>query len=272
MTMRPSTPTPNLRLDPDYVARQNEETKAKIRAYLDPQRERIQGLAVSGWSMAELVDLVRQNVPESTGLAPEQIATILRGWSQVAILEHRINPDQKGADSEALATIKNALGKIPTELKLEHKGAFAKVSLSGAEAGFEKDEDTKATVGTGSGKDVAVNLAAKGVHFAGKIEPGSGKDPTKWELGITFPGDDMVPLIPTLGSVFGQANGSLNRAIPDALAGRASVGSLKQQFQPVKEAVESLSGIAGHSGVSIGVKVEGEGAEIKATATLTVAF
>ena len=32
------------------------------------------------------------------------------------------------------------------------------------------------------------------------------------------------------------------------------------------------SGIAGHSSVSVGVKVEGEGGAIKATATLTVMF
>ena len=150
--------------------------------------------------MAEIVDLVRSNVPESHELAPEQIADLLRKWSEITIAEHRLPGDVKGAESEALAAIKNALGRLLTEAKLERSGAFVKVSLSGLEAGYEKDEDTKATVGTASGKDVAVNLAAKGVHFAGKIEPGTGGEPTKLELGLTFPGEDMVPLIPTLGS------------------------------------------------------------------------
>ena len=180
--------------------------------------------------------------------------------------------DQKGAESEALAAIKNALGKVPTEARLERSGAFVKVSLSGLEAGYERDDDTKATVGTASGKDVAVNLAAKGVHFAGKIEPGTGGEPTKWELGLTFPGDDMVPLIPTLGAVFGSASSAVGQVASDASAGKASVDSVKKQWEPVKGAVDALSGIAGHSSVSVGVKVEGEGGAIKATATLTVTF
>jgi hypothetical protein len=263
---------PGLSIDPDYVFKRQEEARGKIRAYLESDKPKVQGQIAVGASMAEIVDLVRSNVPESHELAPEQIADQLRKWSEITIAEHRLPGDQKGAESEALAAIKNALGKVPTEAKLERSGAFVKVSLSGLEAGYEKDDDTKATVGTASGKDVAVNLAAKGVHFAGKIEPGTGGEPTKWELGLTFPGEDMVPLIPTLGSVFGSASSAVGQVASDAHAGKASVDSVKKQWEPVKGAVDALSGIAGHSSVSVGVKVEGEGGAIKATATLTVTF
>jgi hypothetical protein len=264
---------PAFSIDPDYVFKQQEQIKGKIRAYLEDNKPKVQGQILSGASIAELVDLVRTNVPESPRMAPEQVADVLRKWSgDVSIAEHRLPTDKKGGESEALATIKNALGKIPTEAKLERSGAFVKVSLSGLEAGYEKDEDTKATIGTESGKDVAVNLAAKGVHFAGKIEPGTGGEPTKWELGLTFPGEDMVPLIPTLGQVFGQASSSIGKVASDLKAGQTSVDKVKKQWAPVKEAVDSLSSIAGHSSVTFGVKVEGEGSEIKATATLTVTF
>ena len=40
----------------------------------------------------------------------------------------------------------------------------------------------------------------------------------------------------------------------------------------MKEATEAVKGIIGHSGVSAGVKVEGEGGAISVTATLTVTF
>ena len=263
---------PGLSIDPNFVAKRQEEIRGKVTAYLGANEPVVQGKIAEGVSMAELVDLVRTNVPEAREMAPEQIAGLLRKWSKITIAEHRLPTDQKGAESEALAAIKNALGKVPTEAKLERSGAFVKVSLSGLEAGYERDEDTKATVGTASGKDVAVNLAARGVHFAGKVEPGSGADPTKWELGITFPGDDMVPLIPSLGQVFGSASSAVGQVASDVKAGRTSVGAVKKQFEPVKGAVDALSGIAGHSRVSVGVKVEGEGPEIKATATLTVSF
>ena len=263
---------PNLSIDPDYVFKRQEEVRGKIRVYLDANKPRIQGQIVVGASMAELVDLVRSNVPESRELAPEQVAGVLRKWSDMTIAEHRLPTDKKGAESEALATIKNALGKIPTEAKLERDGAFVKVSLGGLEAGYEKDEDTKATIGSESGKDVAINLAAKGVHFVGKIEPGSGGEPTKWELGLTFPGEDMVPLIPTLGRVFGAASSAVGQVASDVKGGKTTVGKVKKQWEPVKGAIDALSGIASQSSISFGVKVEGEGKEIKATATLTVTF
>jgi hypothetical protein len=263
---------PGLSIDPDYVFKRQEEVRGKIRAYLESDKPRIQGQIAVGASMAEIVELVRANVPESHELAPEQIAELLRTWSELTIAEHRLPGDVKGAESEALAAIKNALGKVPTEAKLERHGTFVKVSLAGLEAGYEKGEDTKATVGTKSGTDVAVNLAASGVHFAGKIEPGTGGEPTKWELGLTFPGSDMVPLIPSLGSVFGSASSAVGQVASDAKAGRATLESVKKQWEPVKGAVDALSGIAGHSTVSLGVKVEGEGRAITATATLTVTF
>jgi hypothetical protein len=263
---------PGLSIDPNYAAKHQKEVEGKITAYLEANSEKVQGQIAEGVSMAELIDLMRTNVPEARDIAPEQVADLLRKWSKITIAEHRLPTDPKGAESEALAAIKNALGKVPTEAKLERHGAFVKVSLSGLEAGYEQGEDTKATVGTESGKDVAVNLAAKGVHFAGKIEPGTGSGPTKWELGISFPGDDMVPLIPSLGDVFGSASKAVGSAASDVSKGNASVGSLKKQWEPVKNAVDALSGIAGHSSVSVGVKVEGEGPEIKATATLTVTF
>ena len=263
---------PNLSIDPDFVVKRQGEIIGKVQAYLDANRARVQGRVASGESIAELVDLVRSDVPEATQLGPEQIAGVLRKWSDITIAEHRLPGDTKGAESEALATIKNALGRIPKEAKLERDGAFVKVSLSGLEAGYEKDDDTKATIGTQTGKDVAVNLAARGVHFAGKVEPGMGGEPTKWELGITFPGDDMVPLMGTLGDVFGHASGAVGRVASDVRGGVANFESVKKQWEPVKGAIEALSGIAGHRAVSVGVNVEGEGKEIKATATLTVTF
>jgi hypothetical protein len=259
-------------IDLNYIEKRQTEVKKKIRTYLDGEREKVQGQISAGASMAELIDRVRTNVPDSHELAPEQIADVLRAWSPITIAEHRLPGDVKGAESELIATARNAFSKIPTEAKLEHKGAFVKLSLGGLEAGYERDDEHKATVGTESGKDVGVNIVSGPVHFAAKIEPGEAGGPAKWEIGMTFPGDDPVPLLGSLGGVFGAANSSLGRLASDLRAGKTNAGKVKEQWAPVKEATEAVKGILGHSRVSAGVKVEGEGGAISVTASLTVTF
>src|SRR5436190_1850977 len=193
----PSFGTPPLAggIDLNYIEKRQREIKVKIRTYLDGEREKIQGQISVGASMAELIDRVRTNVPEAHEMAPEQIGDVLRTWSPITIAEHRKPGDVKGAESELLATARNAFSKIPTEAKLEHHGAYVKLSLGGLEAGFERDEDHSVSVGTESGKDVGVNIASGPVHFAAKLEPGEAGGPVKWEVGMTFPGDDPVPLL-----------------------------------------------------------------------------
>ena len=259
-------------IDFAYIERHQREIKDKIRAYLDGEREKVQGQIAIGASMAELIDRVRTNVPESHELAPEQIAEVLRAWSSITIAEHRTPGDVKGAESELIATARNAFSKIPTSVKLDRKGAFVELSLGGLEAGFEPDEEHKVSVASESGKDVGVNIVSGPVHFAAKVEPGEAGGPAKWEIGLTFPGEDPVPLMGSLGNVFGAANSSLGKLATDIRAGKTDAGKVKEQWAPVKEATEAVKGILGHKGVSAGIKVEGEGGAVTVTATLTVTF
>jgi len=50
------------------------------------------------------------------------------------------------------------------------------------------------------------------------------------------------------------------------------MGELSKLFSPVKEALGALSAIAGVSGPTVGVKIEGEGPKISVQATLTFTF
>jgi len=259
-------------IDFAYIERHQREVKQKILAYLDGEREKVQGQIAVGASMAELIDRVRTNVPESRELAPEQIAEVLRAWSPITIAEHRTPGDVKGAENELIATARNAFSKIPTSVKLERKGAFVELSLGGLEAGLEQDEEHKVSVASESGRDVGVNIVSGPVHFGAKVEPGEAGGPVKWEIGLTFPGDDPVPLIGSLGGVFGAANSSLGKLASDLRAGKTDVEKVKAQWAPVKEATEAVKGILGHSGVSASIKVEGEGGAIAVTASLTVTF
>jgi hypothetical protein len=262
---------PNLSISPDFVAKQDADIKTKIRTYLDSEKPVVTGHITIGWSMAELVDLVRTKVPEATRLPPESIARLLTEWAAPqTIAAHRTPGDAKGAESELIATVKNAFSKVPTEVKLERKGAYFQLSLGGVEAGFKQDEQNKISVGSASGKDVAVNIAVKGVSFAAKVEPAGDK--TKWEAGLMFRGDELVPMLGALGGLFGSANSAISTVSSDLRGGKLEEGRLKEQFEPVKQAAEAVSAIAKHTAVTLGVKVEGEGGEVRATATLTVNF
>jgi hypothetical protein len=262
---------PNLSISPDFVAKQDEAIKTKIRTYLDSEKPVVTGHITMGWSMAELVDLVRTKVPEATRLPPESIERLLTEWAAPqTIAAHRTPGDAKGAESELIATVKNAFSKIPTEVKLERKGAYFQLSLSGVEAGYKKDEENKVSVGSASGKDVAVNIAVKGVSFAAKVEPDGDK--TKWEAGLMFRGDDLVPMLGALGGLFGSANSAIGNVSSELRSGKLESGRLKEQFEPVKEAAEAVSAIAKHTAVTFGVKVEGEGPAVTVQATLTVTF
>ncbi|MGH3873469.1 MAG: hypothetical protein ACRDSR_18490 [Pseudonocardiaceae bacterium] len=263
-------PAPNLTISPDFVEKRDKETQGKITAYLNAEKSKIQGRIVIGWSMPEFVDLVRMQVPESVEIGPKRVAQIIRGWStEMSIPEHRKPGDAAGAESELIATIKNSFARIPTSVNVQKSGMFFQVALSGVEAGLGDTDGDKVSVGSESGRDVGVNVVVGKTHFAAKVEAG---DPTHWEVNLSFPGDDPMPLMGSLGQLSGNASSSISHAATDVRAGKATAASLKKQWAPVQDAVSALSTIADHQIVSLGLKVEGDGPAVSATATLTVTF
>jgi len=153
--LAPTSPTsssglpPSLNLPADYAVRRQAEAEAKVREYLDKEKPRVEGQIIIGASVAELVDLMRRNVPEARELAPEQIAQCLRRYfAPLTIAEHRKPGDKEGADKELVAALRNALSKIPTELGIERAHGWAKVTMSGYEVGIRnKDLEAGAEVG-----------------------------------------------------------------------------------------------------------------------------
>jgi hypothetical protein len=79
-------------------------------------------------------------------------------------------------------------------------------------------------------------------------------------------------MIPALGDVFGKASKAIGRVAGELGGGPPAGATLKQRFEPVKDALDAVSSIAGHSRVSVGVKVQGDGPNVTATATITVTF
>ena len=269
----------SLTLDPSFVEKRQKEVTAKIVAYLEQEKARIQGrIFVEGFSMPEVVDLVRQSVPEALELAPVQIERIVReSYKDITIPAHRMPGDVKGAESELVATVRNALGRIPTSVGVERKHGWFKVSVTGtAEAGVRYggvSVSGEAQAGTKGVSSVGLNAAVGPVKFAAKLEPAKEDQPVKWEMQLGVPeADSMVPIFGKLGDVFGSANRSVGEIASEMRAENPSAAVIKKKIEPVKEAMGALSAIAGAKGPTVGIKVEGEGPEIKVQATLTIPF
>ena len=279
--LAPTSPTsssglpPSLNLPADYAVRRQAEAEAKVREYLDKEKPRVEGQIIIGASVAELVDLMRRNVPEARELAPEQIAQCLpRYFAPLTIAEHRKPGDKEGADKELVAALRNALSKIPTELGIERAHGWAKVTMSGYEVGI-RNEDLEAGAEVGWDKSFGGHATVGNVKFAAKVSPPEeAGGPMKWEAQVTLPeADDPVPIASRLSEVVSRAEKATHEAADRARrSGVPSMGELSKLFSPVKEALGALSAIAGVSGPTVGVKIEGEGPKISVQATLTFTF
>ena len=279
--LAPTSPTsssglpPSLNLPADYAVRRQAEAEAKVREYLDKEKPRVEGQIIIGASVAELVDLMRRNVPEARELAPEQIAQCLRRYfAPLTIAEHRKPGDKEGADKELVAALRNALSKIPTELGIERAHGWAKVTMSGYEVGI-RNKDLEAGAEVGWDKSFGGHATVGNVKFAAKVSPPEeAGGPMKWEAQVTLPeADDPVPIASRLSEVVSRAEKATHEAADRARrSGVPSMGELSKLFSPVKEALGALSAIAGVSGPTVGVKIEGEGPKISVQATLTFTF
>jgi hypothetical protein len=253
------------------------EIKALIVAFLDkehakPAGDRTVNLSLS---LAEVVAAVRGNVKESLELAPDDVSEMVQSWGAPhgLIFPHRSPGDREGAEKELIATVANSLSAIPTELQLKRKGGFITISTGGVEVGYKSGEvEVKAE--TEWGDSIGVSAAVGKVHFGAKLEPAKGHEPVKWEATIAFPeAESMVPLMGSLSGLFSKANSSMAGLTRELKRGASPSDMLvKEKLEPVKKSMEAVSAISKASSPALGIKVEGEGPEVKVTATLTFSF
>jgi hypothetical protein len=253
------------------------EIKALVVAFLDKEREKPAGerTANLSLSLAEVVDVLRRNVKETLELAPEDVSEIVSSWGAPhgLIFPHRSPGDREGAEKELVATVANSLSAIPTSLELKRKGGFIVISAGGVEVGY-KSGDVELKAETEWGDSIGVSAAVGKVHFGAKLEPAKGEDPVKWEATISFPeAESMVPLMGSLSGLFSKANSSMLGLTRELKRGSSPSAKLvKEKLEPVKKGMEAVSAISKASSPALGVKIEGEGPEVKVTATLTFSF
>jgi hypothetical protein len=258
-------------------SKRHAEIKALIVAFLDKEKEKPPGdrIANLSLSLAEVVSVVRGHVKEALEVTGDDVSEIVRAWGAPhgLVFPHRTPGDREGAEKELVAIVANSLSAVPTGLKLHRSHGFIVISTGGVEIGYEgKGFEVKAEAEWD--KSIGLNAAVGKVHFGAKLEPAHGKDPIKWEATISFPeAESMVPLMGGLSGLFSSANSSIAGMTRELKRGTNPTEALaKEKLEPVKKGMEAVSAISKASSPALGVKVEGEGPDVRVTATLTFSF
>jgi hypothetical protein len=260
--------------------------KPAILAWLEPQRDTIENRALftnspgedpaRGLSMPELIDLIKQNVPEAVKLTPAQIAAVATEWSHVQIPAHKLVGGAV-ADSEIAAAINNALGK-PGTVRVERPSkGWMEITAGGIEIGRDDSKPVDATVTAGWDGSIGASLTVGNVKGSFQISPDR-----KWQVQLAIPGSASVPVVDQMSSVFGASRFAASRVaeLIDTAGGKTGqvpINVLKQGLSPVKDAVDTLTSVTEkQSRVSVGITASGDlsGAapSVSVQATVTIIF
>jgi hypothetical protein len=289
----PVLPAPH-QIDPSILAgldKRRAEIEAAVRAWVRRHQEEIQGHVVGGWSLPEVVDHIRSNVEEAMELSPETVGKIARATlDPFGIPEHRL----QNRERELAAELRNAMSKLPTELKIGGKGAWAKVSIMGFEAaakagGAELTAEAgpgSASVGVKKGgaeakaeaswedKSIGLDTKVGPIGLGGKIEMGKRDGPAKWEVHIGVPqAGALGPLLPSTQKAVQEAGDSVSGIIRHLRqGGRRDDPIVSEHLDRIKKGMQPLGKMAQDNAVSFGISVTGEGPDVRVEAGLTWRF
>jgi hypothetical protein len=265
---------------PDLVPRlgppqpMEDAIRRPVVAYLEKTRLSIQMRNLDGTlSMPELVNQVRQNVPEALMATPFQIEMVI-----VEVLAGDTPPPVRkvvtpqGRSQEVAARILNSIPKPPKELAL-HAGpgtltfAFtgeAKAQVGPVTAKADKDGgavtvkqgDTSVTgQASFAGDSVGLKASIKGMSFDAQLRKDAGNQWSKFAATVKIPigGDETVEDRPPLEEITAavmQAEAAINEVAAHLAQGgspadeavRAKMALIKPAFEKVGEAVEARKG------------------------------
>jgi hypothetical protein len=235
---------------PDLVPRlkppqpMDDAIRMKVVAYLEKMRLAIQLRIEEGAiSMPELVNQVRQNVPEALAATPLQIelviAEVLAGDTPPPVREV-VTPD--GRQQQLAARILNSIPKPPQELQLHAGPGTLSFAFTG-EAAF-------------AGDSVGLKASIKGLSFDAQLRKDAGtKQWSKFTANVKIPigGDETVedrPPLEELTAAVMQAEAAINEVAAHLAQGgsptdevvRSKMALIKPAFEKVGEAVEARKG------------------------------
>ena len=242
-------------------------TKQAIQKYLETMRTAIQEHIIHGTiSMPELVNQIRQNVPESLTYKPLDIEVVISetlGGLTPPYSRKVVTADGRSAEVEA--SILNSIPKPPKELKIyagpgtltfgfsgEATIKAGPVSVKGDKDGGSvtiKDGDTSVTgKGSFAGDSFGLKASVKNLAFEAQIRKDSGtKEWSKFNATVKIPiaGQETVEGRPPMEEIT-EAVMASEAAIKDVIGHIASGGSpsdeiVKQKMALIKPGLEKVT-------------------------------
>ncbi|MET4700305.1 hypothetical protein ABIE65_003344 [Constrictibacter sp. MBR-5] len=216
-------------------------------------------------SLSSIVAEVYREVPKAAGQGRGTIEYLVKEWAAsagVTLAPEPIPPAPAGpsiADSSIVSSVKGAIETIVDGVGVERSHGYAKIKVGGPTIGLRgKGFEAAGSVSWSGG--FAVETSYEGFHFSGSMEA------DKWEMSLTFPGEDYTPDLSRLSDVFGKGEKAM-RAILAQTAGFERIEDIPEiakavspHLEPVKEAVKAAQGAAAtKAGVNFGIEASGPG-------------
>lgn len=295
------------------AVQQRDELDRRLRpaviAYLAQQRADFALLLPDRLSMPEIVDMVRTNVPDARQLDILVIEQIVEGvFGPGAIRPHRV--DREGMQAELAAHLRNAMGDLPTEVRLvQGEHGYLRVSVSGVEAGLGpvraqaspsggqlevkgRRAGVTASVGAdygdvgragrtsdaGVGTRFGIEGHAGPVRFAGAVAKDDRGDWARWSFEVGFPElGARDPDFEAVTRTMNAAGRAMTEIVRRVQAGASPTDrALATSLDVVQAGMEAIAEVAerrtGGPGVGVGIQAEGRGDEVRALATVTIRF
>lgn len=235
-------------MDPKEQARQN------IIAYLDKNAIR---LIIMGSSSIYLE--VRAVVPGARLLADYEVSGIISVWQNQNGMRvvpggpTPANPSPTAADDPKLVkAVKDAFSTVIEGVNIKPGVGTINIGVTGLTAELKKG-DKSLSVGRSWGGTLSLNARAGNFYFAGELSE------EKWSVTLSFPDDTYIPNLSKVGDVFSKAETGMRgilKATKDFDLNELSKvqEAAKPHLTPVKEAIETVKGIAKSAGkgVSLG--------------------
>jgi len=245
------------------------QSERPLRAWLDQNRDRVQGLSLRAAAYE-----LRRGLPAAAEQGQAYCEAIVRSWAAerglrlgpLSIVPHPADqampspppgpPLSDNAIARAVSSILNiAIGGVG----VVRPHGYARVSASGSTVGLRRGGLEAAGTVSWSG-DLGLQAQAGNVHFQASI----GRE--SWTMSLTFPNENMPADTSRLSAVFGEAEAVMRDVLTEfgPVPDPARIPDLAERVRPhtrqLRAAVDAMSSIAQtRPGVSFGIQAEGPG-------------
>ncbi len=235
-------------MDPKEEARQN------ITNYLDKNALRLVIMSSSSIYLE-----VRAVVPGARLLADYEVSGMISVWQyrnglkSVPGAPTPANPAPISKDDPKLVkAVKDAISTVVEGIDIKPGVGTINIAVTGLTAELKKG-DKSISVGRSWGGTLSLNARAGNFYLAGELSE------EKWSVTLSFPDDTYIPDLSKVGEVFSKAEAGMRGILKatkdfDLNALSKVQEAAKPHLTPVKEAMETVKGIAKSTGkgVSIG--------------------